>query len=381
MGTIAIKRRWILLGVYGAILAIVVIRGLLMETAQLALSDTLMLSIVALAALSILWSPLPSATFRATVSLALTVFFAAYLASRFDIRTAALLLFVSVIIAVALSALIVVIRPDFALHTGPSHIGKPRGLFPHKNIMARTVVVGAMSGMLLVFDEFQQRRWWLIPIAVGEVILVAVVWITGSRTAQIALVFSLVVTLGFLLLRSRSSNLSLVGGVVIGAIGLIVTGLLFSGSIVSIADLLGRQETLLARTDIWLAALGLLGRRIWLGNGFSSFWVHESATRQTVSTALGWEIYHAHNGYIDIVLGVGVIGLVLFFSHLIRTSIRSARLTQRGRETATLILIMLLALIVMENTTESSLLTQSSLYLTTYLMISFWVNPKQGQYG
>jgi len=381
VGISGLERRWTLLGAFVAILAFPVIRGMQATIVRLVASDVLLLGICGLAALSILWSPLPTATFPEVVALGLTIVVAAYLAARFDARTLAVLLFTAMVMAAALSMLATFTQPELGRHEGGPHLGIPRGLYEHKNVLGLTMGIGAVPGTLLVLDGLIHRRRWTIPATVGLALIIAALWMSDSRMAQVSYAFSLMVTLGFSLLRRGPDRLAEIAGGALGVIPPGLTGLLVSGVIMPMSTLFGRGHTMFARLEIWSAVFDVLGKRYWLGLGFESFWVDGAPTRQTVETTVGWEVPTAHNGYIEIILGIGLIGLLLFSAHLVRTCIASARLAQRTRRLATLGPIMILALIVAINLAESHLLEPGSLLLATYLVCSFWTSPKHGRYG
>jgi exopolysaccharide production protein ExoQ len=71
---------------------------------------------------------------------------------------------------------------------------------------------------------------------------------------------------------------------------------------------LGRDSTLTGRTDIWRSAFGLVQNPI-LGTGYESFWIGprldkmEMLIKQTVN--------QAHNGYIEVYLNLGWVGVAL----------------------------------------------------------------------
>jgi O-antigen ligase len=82
------------------------------------------------------------------------------------------------------------------------------------------------------------------------------------------------------------------------------------------ASALGRSSTLSGRTEIWAALIPSASNPI-LGAGFESFWISPDAQRfwGTLSH-LGWwhpEILvpEAHNGYIEVYLNLGWVGLGL----------------------------------------------------------------------
>ena len=81
-------------------------------------------------------------------------------------------------------------------------------------------------------------------------------------------------------------------------------------------DLLGRDETLTGRTEVWQSLLAMKTDPL-VGTGFQSFWLGERLDEL-------WEMYwwrptEAHNGFLEIYLNLGVVGLILFVSLLINT--------------------------------------------------------------
>jgi O-antigen ligase len=83
---------------------------------------------------------------------------------------------------------------------------------------------------------------------------------------------------------------------------------------------LGRNATLTGRTSIWKAVLSLHTNPL-LGTGFESFWL--GSRLQTVWNMSVKGIQEAHNGYIELYLNLGWIGLLLL-GWLIVTGYRNA---------------------------------------------------------
>jgi O-antigen ligase len=77
----------------------------------------------------------------------------------------------------------------------------------------------------------------------------------------------------------------------------------------AVLRLLGRDATLTGRTDIWKAVLSFHTNPL-IGTGYESFWLGGRIDR--VATILGYKgIAEAHNGYLQIYLDLGWIGLGL----------------------------------------------------------------------
>jgi exopolysaccharide production protein ExoQ len=81
-----------------------------------------------------------------------------------------------------------------------------------------------------------------------------------------------------------------------------------------LVETLGRDSSLTGRTTVWKLVLGMAGNPI-IGTGFESFWLGERLSRM-------WAIYwwhpnEAHDGYLEVYLTLGWIGVALLFVVLV----------------------------------------------------------------
>jgi O-antigen ligase len=97
-----------------------------------------------------------------------------------------------------------------------------------------------------------------------------------------------------------------------------------------IAGALTGDPTLTGRTVIWQFALEKISEHPWLGYGFGSFWRVGTGV-PSVDEAPGFvaKMPHAHNGYIDILLQIGVVGSVLFTAVILTCIHLVGRITRR----------------------------------------------------
>ena len=86
------------------------------------------------------------------------------------------------------------------------------------------------------------------------------------------------------------------------------------GLIGTIAELLGRDPTLTDRTHIWKVLLGMDTSPLF-GTGYEGFWM--GSRLEFVSQQLHQTINEAHNGYLEVYLNLGAIGVVLLLIFLI----------------------------------------------------------------
>jgi O-antigen ligase len=105
------------------------------------------------------------------------------------------------------------------------------------------------------------------------------------------------------MIRNRPRNIHLLLGCV-AAFAAFASIADLSGMVL---NLLGRDATLTGRTDIWKAVLSFHTNPL-IGTGYESFWMGGRIDR--VATILGYKgISEAHNGYLQMYLDMGWIGL------------------------------------------------------------------------
>jgi O-antigen ligase len=107
---------------------------------------------------------------------------------------------------------------------------------------------------------------------------------------------------------------------------------------------LGRDPSLTGRTGIWVIVLRLV-QNPWVGTGFESFWLGDRL--QSVWDAYaGTRIQEAHNGYLEVYLNLGWIGVVLLTAVIV-TGYRQVTLAyRRGMEGSSLRLAFFVAAVI-----------------------------------
>jgi exopolysaccharide production protein ExoQ len=79
----------------------------------------------------------------------------------------------------------------------------------------------------------------------------------------------------------------------------------------SILTFMGKDPTLSERTVIWAAVWQAILQHPILGYGFASFWSGLYGPSQNVTLVAGWGLAQAQDGFLDVWLGTGVIGVAL----------------------------------------------------------------------
>jgi exopolysaccharide production protein ExoQ len=98
-----------------------------------------------------------------------------------------------------------------------------------------------------------------------------------------------------------------VHAMVIAALGVSFSALFLNLGTGLVEDL-GRNSTLTGRTAIWHAALGMVQNPL-LGTGFESYWLGTRPAK--LANLITFGVNQAHNGYIEVFLNLGWVGVAL----------------------------------------------------------------------
>jgi len=192
--------------------------------------------------------------------------------------------------------------------------GSPAGRKRSRRLIAQLAIVGI--GIWLLHDAHSATAGTCFALAAGVMLMINMRQIRGRPRAVTAVVAMLVV----------------VGGV------LVVTGL----KDVIVEDVIGRRPDLTGRaSDIWPVLIPM-APNVLVGAGFESFWT--GARMQKL-----WEIFpsthinESHNGYIEVYLNLGLIGVILIVSLFIHGYRRSVAATSRDPYLGSMLLVYVMA--------------------------------------
>jgi exopolysaccharide production protein ExoQ len=281
---------------------------------RVAMREPALWALVALALASVLWSADPALTMRRDFALVGTTLFGLYLAVRYPLRDQLRLFAWALGGAAVLSLLFAVALPAY----GVTEIGW-RGVFVHKNLLGRAMTLTAMVFWLL--PVIRPYSHWLRR--AGFAVAVGLILLSGSKTALIIL-STLLVVLGLRRLLQAHFALAIPFVVAVTAIAAYVATLVAS-TLEVIFGVLGKDPSLTGRTDLWAVLVEAAGQRPWLGYGYGAFWQGLQGPSARVWLVEQWGPTHAHNGFLDMWLALGLVGLALWILLLGRFLLRAVR--------------------------------------------------------
>lgn len=202
------------------------------------------------------------------------------------------------------------------------------------------------------------------------VILIAAYLLKGSDSATsiATLALGIATFLGLQWVRNlkhRVPQAGLLAVVILLAAYGISVPFLGGTNVASFSSMLGRDNTLTGRTEVWAAVLPEMKRHALLGFGFGSFW--------TDARRLLYDIPTAHNGYLDTLLELGAVGLAFSIAWLLSCARQLHRALVLDYEWASFGICLLLMSLVY-NTTESALNSLSEC-ITAMIIFTSLVAP------
>lgn len=334
--------------------------------------DPLIWTLPVMALMSFLWSDFPANSRRRAITTMQTSYFGLYVASRFTIKQQLQMLGWAFGIVTVFSLLFSLAFPGTAIEAG-ANAGSWRGPFAQKNLLARFMVLSTIIFLLLGLDnpKYPKVTWGLFGLSLLMILL------TGSKTALLLTLTLLILTPLYKLLRNKDTLI----------IPMLVLGVLISGTLViyvaenwvDLLAALGRDPTLSGRTDLWELAGELIAKRYWLGYGYQGFWL-DGGGAVIIWKAEGYKPPHAHNGFVNTALDLGVVGLFLFVLTMLATYLRSVVWLRRNLQAADLFPIFYVTFFFLYNHTESTIIEPNSIFWALLVSVSLSMKQPKPRY-
>jgi exopolysaccharide production protein ExoQ len=140
--------------------------------------------------------------------------------------------------------------------------------------------------------------------------------------------------------------------------------------LVPLLEGLGKDATLTGRVPLWALVDERIGERILFGYGYQAFWTPGNLDVWAIWGQIGWEAPHAHNGYRENLLGLGLVGTVMLVLVVVPTIYRGAILQFRAPNDGWLWFNVLVGMVLMMNLTEAIFMNQNDLFWTMFMSAS-----------
>jgi exopolysaccharide production protein ExoQ len=271
-----------------------------------------------LAVFSFIWSSDPRQSFVSGTILLIFTLFALYIANRFSWQEQFELIILVGAVILPLSIALAIFVPA----VGESG-GGWSGIFGQKQNCAIVSMLWLVTAIHWKTVGLHQKLLRVTYILMCVLLIVMSRSRTGWALALIALLLSAVIWIMQKVPAKQSLLFAMLSSVIAG--GLVYAVYLHSTSIITSV---GKDPTLSQRTSIWAAVWIEILKHPILGYGFAAFWKGLFGPSHDVVVSSGWDVFQAQDGFLDVWLGVGVVGIALvamMVVQAIRNAIRSFR--------------------------------------------------------
>jgi O-antigen ligase len=218
-------------------------------------------------------------------------------------------------LAATVSLLLLFVLPDTVM----TEIGL-RGVFSQKNVLGQAMVVGVFAGLHGIRIGGRRRFRHIIIVALCTIVAFLSRSTTSLLTIFAFLTLHILCTLYIRAGYRRMISISL-SVIVAPTFALIVMNADFMFSF------LEKNETLTGRTELWPYVFDYIYQRPVLGWGFAAFWIRSNPFAAEISSMLGWDfsVNEAHNGMLQLLLDIGVVGTAFFLYLWVRNFIMALK--------------------------------------------------------
>ncbi|MCP2728631.1 O-antigen ligase family protein [Limnofasciculus baicalensis] len=339
--------------------------------AYVASKDIPLLLFAGMSVASVFWTASPAFTsieFKAALR---GTMLGIYLATRYDMKQQMQLWRWVLGIGAVLSMVLPLVLSDYGRNRDDLWIG----IYNFKNGAAANQTLTALLFLNTALNGKRYRwlAWMLFSLAI------VLLWLTEGKTAYLVFAISLCLFPLYKFAKQKDKLrvvLMLIMFVLVGS-GLVI---FVSNMEFIVVDTLGREMTFSGRIPIWKLMLDQLYERPWLGYGCVGFWTSDYglyvinnswAGGENVGIGEGSIRFNAHNGYMDMLLQYGFVGLSLYMFNIVSVLMRLVNLLNSPAIIESFWMLQsLISLLLLNFTDNLGTLGSSSLW-TFYVSIAF----------
>jgi O-antigen ligase len=306
--------------------------------------------LLSITVLSSLWSEDPTRSLSYSIVLLGAAAFTTHISNLFSWQEIAKLWRWSCTFMALASIPVALLLPQI----GINHVKNSwQGVQSHPNHLGALMALNAILWYLNAADK-PQYRWR----SLGWTILSLTIMILTKSAGAIAIFLVLLSLLVFLHFSQKSLNFSqlVITTVLFISVGIVMT-FLITENLESLLSFFNKDITLTGRTDFWQMVIEAIGKRPLLGYGFKGFWLPEETNDPSafIRTYLGWGIEHSHNGFLELTVDLGLVGLLLFIFSLLQNVALGVLYASHSKLFESTLPLIILTFVVIKNISEVGL--------------------------
>ena len=329
------------------------------------------------ALISVFWSVTWTGTLYRSLGLLFTTIAALYLSRRYSLEEFLQVLFWVSVVTVSASFILVIVWPNLGTDLNPPYNGAWRGIFWHKNHLGNVIPIFNLIFLLRIFQSpIQSFRFGKITAGIFYILSLILIYQAKSASGYILLlllhfVFFISVVWVRIYRRLTPSHYWIM------LIVFLAGSILVFSNLELIFGLFNREITLTGRVPLWGYLLSeVFLERPLFGYGFGSLWTMESF-RLSTQDFIGWgyQVMIGDNGFLDILLNGGIVGLTLFLVVYLQTWIVSIRYSLAVRSLVSMFPLIFMLYTLFVNLSFSMFLETESLIWMICIYLLFLEIP------
>jgi exopolysaccharide production protein ExoQ len=322
--------------------------------------------IILLALASTIWSIDPPRTLTTAATLALTSLVALDISLSYGIQRQLEAICLVLFAVMALSVIVEVFFPGF-VPGGADQGDAWHGVFVAKNNFGRATCLYVTAFITLY------RNPWIRGVIVASGVGLALLSQSVSAVIYIGLMVLIVASWSIFKWKNTPRAIAIIVVIVSASIAVGVT----SKNLTLLTLMVGKDPHMSKRTDLWELSLAAVRNKPALGYGFVAFWNANSQPAARIREELSWEVPHAHNGYIEVALGLGMAGLILCAIVYAEISKRAYMCFMGGTESYRRWPLSFLATTILYQFTESTILNGNNINFLLFCCLAFSLSNRE----
>lgn len=334
------------------------------------LQDKALLILVAFSMASLTWSVESSATLDSIRGALSTTLFGVYVASLYTPKEQFTLVFKLLFTWCLISLIVELVFPGYGVNTDSW-----AGIFSFKYGLGFSAAMLGIFSILLRMENRMSSGLSFLTVACS--LLMIVFSKSGTSLMAFCVALSLLPIFYTLKVKNRKLRFLLLLVTITTLLALVVVTLVNRELIV--VDFLGKDLTLTGRSGAWEILIRKGMEHPILGHGLAAFWYTQDAVDfagentfpllPPTGTYLGG--FHSHNGYIEIFLSLGFVGLLLSFLSFLMVIIRVTTLVIFKKSIESFFMFQSLVMMLVSNFSEiGSILNGGNFLWFLYVIIA-----------
>ncbi|WP_044749133.1 O-antigen ligase family protein [Bacillus alveayuensis] len=337
-----------------------IIRGLL--------TNSLLFLFIFYTSISFLWSVDVKMSLYRVFLLIVSTLFALYIFERFELTEWFYYLSVTVFLCIIVSIFFILFIPELGIHHDQYLFGAWKGIYFHKNGFGSILIINIIMGF---YQYLNLKKNKIIPV-LNIIFSLILLYYSQSKTALLIFIIMIVILL-CLKIRKFPKLLRISLTIFFLTIFLCI-GFFVLGNIGLILNVLNRDLTLSGRIEIWNYVYIKSNLSPFFGYGYGGFWTEKTRATQDILRLIGFPIYSSHNGFLDILVNLGYIGLFIFILVFVSGLVYSFLILQKNFSKYNWLLMIILIFIFANNISETRIILSDPihwvLFITTLLYSS-----------